>query len=98
MEKNLKIFLINKKLYLAEDENVSVGDTAILTVNEQFPNIVECKSDDQIKLFQESKLSQTKRYKVLESPNMLDDTFLSYFDDEDGNITVKITNGKIVVL
>ena len=51
MEKNLKIFLINKKLYLAEDENVSVGDTAILTVNEQFPNIVECKSDDQIKLF-----------------------------------------------
>ena len=39
MEKNLKIFLINKKLYLAEDENVSVGDTAKLTVNEHFPNI-----------------------------------------------------------
>ena len=29
---------------------------------------------------------------------MLDDTFLSYFDDEDGGITVKITDVKIVVL
>jgi hypothetical protein len=72
MEKIYKIFVINNETYLVEDEIVEIGDKAIVTVNDLYPTLIECKNDEQIKLIQEPKTSMTKRYKVKESAEKLD--------------------------
>ena len=73
MKQIFKLFIVKDEPYLTVDENVVIGDIAIVTVGEQFPSVVECKNDEQIKLIQDSKLSLTKRHKVVMKPNELEE-------------------------
>ena len=85
---------------MAVDENVNVGDLAIVTVNDEYPSVVVCKNEEQIRLFQESKLSLTKRYKVVMKPNELDldDSITDYLDGKDGMIMVEVEDGNFKIL
>jgi hypothetical protein len=71
MEQKYKVFFIDEKPYLTLDENVSVGDFAVVTVMDEFPSLVECVHDEQIKIFQNALLKSTKRYKLIFKPEQI---------------------------
>jgi hypothetical protein len=64
-----KLFVVKDEPYLTIDENVIIGDKAIITVNGMFPSMVECLNDEQIGLFQTPFTKMTKRHKVVMGPN-----------------------------
>ena len=97
MTEALKLFMVKGELYLVSNEKVIIGDKALVTVGDEFPSIVECQNDDQIKLFQESKLSLTRRYKILQKVNDIENDLKKHFKDKDGFILVEIENGKITI-
>jgi hypothetical protein len=100
MEQTFKIFVIQNEPYLTIDEDLNVGDKAIITVGERFPTLVECQNNDQIGLFQNSKLSMTKRHKVVMMPDKLelDNDILNLLSESDGPLTVTYENGEIKVV
>ena len=69
MTQIFKLFVVKDEPYLTIDENVIIGDKAIVTVDRRFPSLVECQNDDQINLIQNPKLSMTKRHKVVMGPD-----------------------------
>ena len=68
MEQTFKIFVVQNEPYLTIDEDVKIGDKAIVTVNGMFPSMVECLNDEQIDLFQNPFTKMTKRHKVVMGP------------------------------
>jgi len=100
MKQIFKLFIVKDEPYLTVDENVVIGDTAIVTVGDQYPSVVECQNDDQIKLIQNPKLSLTKRHKVVMKPSELDldETIAGYLNGEDGMIMVEVENGNFKIL
>ena len=100
MKQTFKLFMVKEKPYLTTDEPISVGDIAIVTVGDFYPSVVECKNDEQIKLIQESKLSMTKRHKVIMKPEKidLDDETIRAFGNGDGFIIVEVEDGKIIIV
>ena len=100
MEQTFKIFVIQNEPYLTIDEDLKVGDKAIITVGELYPTLVECQNNDQIGLFQNSKLSMTKRHKVVMTPDKLelDNDILNLLSERDGPLTVTYENGEIKVV
>lgn len=97
MKDTFKVFMVKDDLYLVSDENVIIGDKAIVTVEDRFPSVVECQNNDQIKLFQESRLKSTKRYKVLEKLNTFDNDLKKHFDENNDYIFVEVEDGKITI-
>ena len=92
--------MVKERPYLTVDENLSVGDTAIVTVGEFYPTVVECKNDEQISLIQDSKLSMTKRHKVIMKPEKinLDDETIRAFGNKDGFVMVEVEDGEIKIV
>jgi hypothetical protein len=100
MKQIFKLFIVKNEPFLTVDENLVIGDTAIVTVGDQYPSVVECKNEDQIKLIQDSKLSLTKRHKVVMKPSELDldESITDYLNGEDGMIMVEVENGNFKIL
>jgi hypothetical protein len=100
MKQIFKLFIVKNEPFLTVDENLVIGDTAIVTVGDQYPSVVECKNEDQIKLIQDSKLSLTKRHKVVMKPSKLDldESITGYLNGEDGMIMVEVENGNFKIL
>ena len=100
MKQTLKLFMVKEKPYLTVDEVVSIGDTAIVTVGDLYPSVVECKNDEVIELIQNPKLSMTKRHKVIMKPEKinLDEETLRAFGNEDGFVLVEIEDGEIKIV
>ena len=100
MEKTFKLFLVDNKPYLTIDEDVKIGDKAIVSVNDLYPTLVNCVNDEQINLIQKPKLSMTKRHKdLIESDTLeLNDDVISLLSQKNGAITVKYNDGEIVVM
>jgi hypothetical protein len=69
MTQIFKLFVVKDEPYLTIDEDVKIGDKAIVTVNGMFPSMVECLNDEQIGLFQTPFTKMTKRHKVVMGPN-----------------------------
>jgi len=100
MEQKFKIFMVENEPYLTIDEDVIIGDKAIVTVGELFATLVECKNEEQIKLIQDPKLSMTKRHKVVMTPDKmnLDEKTLSLLKSKEGAIVVEYNDGEIKIL
>jgi hypothetical protein len=100
MEQKFKIFMVDNQPYLTIDENVIIGDKAIVTVGDLFPTLVECQNEDQIKIIQESKLSMTKRHKVVMTPDKmnLDEHTLSLLKGREGSVAVEYNDGEIKIM
>ena len=100
MEQTFKIFVVQNEPYLTIDEDVKVGDKAIVTVGELFPTFVECQNEEQINLFQKPKTSMTKRHKVVMTPDNLelDNDILNLLSDREEPLTVTYVNGEIKVV
>ena len=100
MKQTFKLFMVKEEPYLTIDENVVIGDSAIVTVNNRFPTLVECQNEEQIKLIQDPKLSMTKRHKIVMKPNEinLDENAINSFGEDESFITVEVEDGKIKVV
>jgi hypothetical protein len=100
MKQTFKLFMVKEEPYLTIDENVVIGDSAIVTVNNRFPTLVECQNEEQIKLIQDPKLSMTKRHKIVMKPNEinLDENTINSFGEDESFITVEVEDGKIKVV
>lgn len=100
MKQIFKLFIVKKDPYLTIDENVTVGDLAIVTVGDQYPSLVECKNEDQINLIQNPKLSLTKRHKVVMKPNEmdLDESFDKYLEGDDAMVIVEVEDGNFKII
>ena len=95
-----KLFIIEDKPYLTKDEDVSVGDLAIVSVGDLYGSVVLCVNDEQIDRFQKSKLSMTKRHKVIFKPEKinLDLDTLNTIKEMNNCVTVEYINGIINIL
>jgi hypothetical protein len=100
MEQTFKIFVVKNEPYLTIDEDVKIGDNAIITVGELYPTLVECQNEEQINLFQKPKTSMTKRHKVVMMPDKLelDDDVLNLLSERDEPLTVTYQDGVIKVV
>jgi hypothetical protein len=95
-----KLFYKNDEYFLTKDEDVVIGDTAIVTVSDLYPTVVECQNDDQINLFQKPRLNSTKRYKVVHkiSKIVFDDKTNDLLQQKEGVVIVEYQDGEIKIL
>ena len=95
-----KLFHKDDEYFLTKDEDVVIGDTAIVTVNDLYPTVVQCQNEDQINLFQNSKLKSTKRYKVVEkiSKILFDNETNSLLQEKEGAVIVEYNDGQIKII
>jgi hypothetical protein len=100
MKQMYKIFMVDNKPYITIDENVVIGDKAIVTVGDQFPTLVECQNDEQINLFQKPKTSLTKRHKIVNESHglQLTDEIVEYVKNKNGVTIVEVIDGVANIL
>jgi hypothetical protein len=92
--------MVDKKPYLTIDEEVKIGDMAIVTVGDMYPSVIECKNDEQINVIQKPKTSSTKRYKVIMKPEevKLEQSIIESLSLNDLPVMVEFENGQINIL
>ena len=95
-----KLFMVDKKPYLTIDEEVKIGDMAIVTVGDMYPSVIECKNDEQINVIQKPKTSSTKRYKVIMKPEdvILEQSIIESLSVNDLPVMVEFENGEITII
>lgn len=64
-----KIIIMEKEPYLVSDEEIQLGDVAIVTVGNQYPSKVVCENETVLSLIKDPKLSLTKSYKLVGEPD-----------------------------
>jgi hypothetical protein len=100
MTQIFKLFVVKDEPYLTIDENVIIGDKAIVTVNGMFPSVVECFNDEQIGLFQNPFTKMTKRHKVVMGPNefTIEEDLKQKLIMSETSINVEFENGEITII
>ena len=100
MTQIFKLFVVKDEPYLTIDEDVKIGDKAIITVNGMFPSMVECLNDEQISLFQTPFTKMTKRHKVVMGPNdfSLEENIKEKIIRSETSVDVEFEDGKINIL
>jgi len=95
-----KLFYKNEEYFLTKDEDVIIGDTAIVTVNDLFPSVVECQNEDQINIIQKPLTKSTKRYKVVErlKTDSFDEKINKLLQEKEGAVVVEYNDGEIKIV
>jgi len=95
-----KLFMVDKKPYLTIDEDVKIGDMAIVAVGDMYPSVIECQNEEQINLIQKPKTSLTKRHKVVLKPEdvKLEQSIIDSLSLNDLPVMVEFENGEIIIL
>lgn len=97
MTKRVKLFLVDEKPYLVSLDEIKVGDKAIVTVGGQYPSLVDCSSEQVIKLITEAKLTLTQPFKVFLEPEKitLSREQIDKLMETDGVLEVEVENGVV---
>lgn len=95
-----KLFHKDDEYFLTKDEDVVIGDTAIITVNDLYPTVVQCQNNDQIRIFQNPLTKSTKRYKVVEkiSKIVFDENTNKTLQEKEGAVIVEYNDGQIKII
>jgi hypothetical protein len=95
-----KLFYKNDEYFLTKDEDVVIGDDAVVTVNDLYPTIVKCQNQEQIKIIQNPLTKSTKRYKVVHkiSKIVFDDKTNDLLQQKEGAVIVEYQDGEIKIL
>ena len=64
-----KIIIMETEPYLVSDEEIQLGDVAIVTVGNQYPSRVVCENETVLSLIKDPKLTLTKSYKLVGEPD-----------------------------
>jgi len=66
-----KIIIMEKEPYLVSDDEIQIGDVAIVTVGDQYPSKVVCENETVLSLIKTPKLTLTKSYKLIGDPDKI---------------------------
>lgn len=100
MDQTFKLFIVDSKPYLTLDEDVKIGDKAIVTMNDMYPTLVDCANDEQISIIQKPLTKMTKRYKVVMLPDKinLDEKTITDLKQKEGSTIVKVEDGEVKII
>jgi len=100
MDQTFKLFIVDSKPYLTLDEDVKIGDKAIVTMNDMYPTLVDCANDEQISIIQKPLTKMTKRYKVVMLPDKinLDEKTITDLKQKEGSTVVKVEDGEVKIV
>jgi hypothetical protein len=87
--------MIEEKPYVVSLNDIEIGDKAIVTVNGQYPSIVECENETVLNLLTQSKLSSTKSFKIFMEPEHIKFTSeqIEKILENEGLMDVTLENG-----
>jgi len=75
MEQNtkqkVKLIMVEEKPYVVSLDKVEVGDKVIVTVNGQYPSIIDCNSELIYKIVIENKLTSNQAFKIFMEPDFI---------------------------
>jgi hypothetical protein len=100
MTEKFKLFYKDEEYFLTKDEDVVVGDDAVVTVNDLYPTIVKCQNKEQINIIQNPLTKSTKRYKVVQrlDNKIFDDKTNKLLQQKEGAVIVEYNEGQIKIL
>ena len=79
MEQNtkqkVKLIMVEEKPYVVSLDKIEIGDTVIVTVNGQYPQILKCENETIYTLVIENKFTQDQIEKILENDGIMDVEF-----------------------
>ena len=71
MTKKLKLYIIDEQPYLVSLDEIQVGDKVVVTVNGQYPSIVDCQNETALNLIKNTKLKLTQGHKIFLGPDKI---------------------------
>jgi hypothetical protein len=75
MEQNtkqkVKLIMVEEKPYVVSLDKVEIGDKVIVTVNGQYPSIIDCNSELIYKIVIENKLTSNQAFKIFMEPDFI---------------------------
>lgn len=75
MEENtkqkVKLIMVDDKPYVVSLDQIQIGDKMIVTVNGQYPSIIECSNETVYKIVVENKLSSNQAFKIFMEPEYI---------------------------
>jgi hypothetical protein len=94
-KQKVKLIMVEEKPYVVSLDKVEIGDKVIVTVNGQYPSIVECENQTVLTLLTDSKLSLTKAFKIFMEPENIkfQPDQIEKILENDGLMEVEFDNG-----
>ena len=78
MEQNtkqkVKLIMVDEKPYVVSLDKIEIGDKIIVTVNGQYPSILECSNETIYNIVVENKLSSNQAFKIFSGPEHINFT------------------------
>ena len=67
-KQKVKLIMVEEKPYIVSLDKVEIGDKVIVTVNGQYPSILDCNSEMIYKIVIENKLTSNQAFKIFMEP------------------------------
>jgi hypothetical protein len=95
-----KLFYKDDEYFLTKDEDVVIGDDAVVTVNDLYPTIIKCQNQEQINIIQNPLTKSTKRYKIVErlKKDFFDNKTNDLLQQKEGAVIVEYQDGEIKII
>ena len=97
MKKTLKLYMIDEKPYFVSLDPIQIGDKAIVSVNDQYPSIVDCINQQVIDLITNPRLTFTKAHKIFLTPETinLDNKTIQQINEQQSIVEVEVNGQEI---
>ena len=87
--------MVEEKPYIVSLDKVEIGDKVIVTVNGQYPSILDCNSEMIYKIVIENKLTSNQAFKIFMEPENIkfQPEQIEKILENDGLMDVELDNG-----
>lgn len=87
--------MVEEKPYIVSLDKVEIGDKVIVTVNGQYPSIIDCNSELIYKIVIENKLTSNQAFKIFMEPDkiLFQPEQIEKILENDGLMEVELDNG-----
>jgi len=94
-KQRVKLIMVEEKPYVVSLDKVEIGDKVIVTVNGQYPSIIECNNETIYKIVIENKLSSNQAFKIFMGPENIkfQPEQIEKILENDGLMDVELDNG-----
>jgi hypothetical protein len=94
-KQRVKLIMVEEKPYVVSLDKVEIGDKVIVTVNGQYPSIIECNNETIYKIVIENKLSSNQAFKIFMEPENIkfQPEQIEKILENDGLMDVELDNG-----
>jgi hypothetical protein len=94
-KQKVKLIMVEEKPYIVSLDKVEIGDKVIVTVNGQYPSILDCNSEMIYKIVIENKLTSNQAFKIFMEPENIkfQPEQIEKILENDGLMDVELDNG-----